>query len=180
MTEWCIHVANGFYLLSFIGRDMLWLRILTCCGLVFGIVFFTCQPAPLYGPVFWHAVFLIINVYQIRRLVLDRRQLMLSREQDALSREMFENMSREELVTLLTRSLLADRRAERISARRAAELSEEERVLRTIAFDRLSRGELLNLLTRRMWASMPRLRPRWRRRVRRDELSQPDRLAVDA
>jgi hypothetical protein len=162
---------------------MLWLRILTCCGLIFGIVFFTCQPMPLYGPVFWHAVFLLINLYQIRRLVLDRRQLMLSREQEELSREMFENLSREELVTLLTRSMLADRRGLHISEAQTVELSEEERVLRAIAFDRLSRGELMNLLTRRMWASMPRLRPRWRRgqnRTREDSAASLSTMRVDA
>ena len=73
MTDVCIHIANLFYLASFVGRDILFLRLLTVCGLLFGIVFFTtCQKDPMYGPTFWHVVFLVINVFWIVRLIRQR------------------------------------------------------------------------------------------------------------
>src|SRR4051812_6482895 len=72
LVDLCIRLANVVYLLSFLVRDMLHLRVLTCVGLMLGIVFFTCQPMPLYGPSIWHVVFLVINAVQIRRLVLER------------------------------------------------------------------------------------------------------------
>ena len=73
MTDYCIHIANLFYLASFAARDILWLRFLTCFGLVFGIVFFnTCHSDPMYGPMFWHFVFLGINAYRIVALMRDR------------------------------------------------------------------------------------------------------------
>lgn len=72
-TDACIHIANLFYLASFAGKDMLRLRVLTCCGLIFGIVFFTtCQDDPMYGPTFWHFVFLAINLYRIVCLLRER------------------------------------------------------------------------------------------------------------
>src|SRR4051795_3638753 len=102
LVELCIHLANVLYLVSFLARDMLWLRTLTCLGLVLGIVFFTCQPVPFYGPTIWHAVFLVINGYQIRRLVLQRRQLMLTKEQEQVGEVTFHDLSRDELLTMLT------------------------------------------------------------------------------
>jgi len=38
VIELCIHCANLLYLASFLARDMLWLRVLTCLGLLFAIV----------------------------------------------------------------------------------------------------------------------------------------------
>jgi len=66
------------YLVSFLTRDMLWLRALTCAGLSLGIIFFTCRPGPLYGPAVWQAAFLAINGWQIWRLVGERRRSRLT------------------------------------------------------------------------------------------------------
>ena len=165
MIDICIHCANLLYLASFLARDMLWLRVLTCLGLVFGIVFFTCQPIPLYGASAWHAVFLGINGFQIWRLLHERRQLALTAEQEQAAKGAFRDLTREELVTLLSRCVVEG--PNRIDPRHATDcpLNAEERALREIAFCRLSRDELLNLLTRRMWDSLKRRSPvRWQRR----------------
>ncbi len=166
MVELCLHIANILYLLSFLGRDMLCLRVLTCAGLSLGILFFSCQATPMYGPTAWHVLFLAINSIQIRRLLVERRRLMLSKEQERVADATFHDLSREELVTLLTRAMskkpanLSD-----IPQICHQQLSAEEQALRDIAFNRLSRAELTNLLTRRMWNSLKRLNPiRWRRR----------------
>ena len=74
MVELCIHAANLLYLASFLGRDVLTLRALTCAGLALGLIFFTCRPEPLYGPAFWHVAFLVINAIQIARIVRERRE----------------------------------------------------------------------------------------------------------
>ncbi len=167
MAETCLHLANVLYLVSFLARDMLWLRALTCLGLVLGIVFFSCQPVPLYGPVVWQSLFLVINLAQIYRLVLERRQLRLTAEQERLCAATFQHRSREELLMLLTRVVHERSRAlhdiEQVARR---PLNTEERALRDIAFSRLSRYELLNLLTRRVWNAIRHGNPmRWRRRT---------------
>jgi hypothetical protein len=164
VVDLCIHVANIIYLVSFLTRDMMWLRILTCCGLVLGVVFFTCQPAPMYGPTVWHLAFLLINGVQIRRLVLERRRLNLSKERERLAQEAFKDLSRDEMLNLLTRAMCAQ--AERLpDLRQAARqpLSEDEQVVRDIAFRGLSKKELVNLLTRRLWVSLRWMNPgNWR------------------
>ena len=160
MTDWCIHFANLFYLASYLGRDMFWLRIFTCAGLLFGIIFFSCQPMPLYGPTMWSMIFLGINVMQIRGLLAERRRLRLSAEQERAAEESFRKMSREELLNLLTHGLFENQATiENVEALKQAKLSQEEQALRDIAFSRLSRTDLLNLLIRRLWNSMTRLDP---------------------
>ncbi len=157
MVDLFLHLANVLYLISFLARDMLWLRVLTCAGLVMGIVFFTCQPVPLYGCTLWHLVFLVINVVQIRRLVLERRQLRLTQEQEKVGEATFHDLSRDELLTLLTRVMCENTEKLRDLHQSCHQpLTTEERALRDIAFSRLSRSELLNLLTRRLWNSIAR------------------------
>lgn len=164
MAEICIHAANLLYLLSFLARDMMWLRILTSFGLILGIVFFTCQPAPFYGPTAWHLLFLLINGVQIRRLVIERRRLNLSEEHEKQAEEAFRDLSREEMLNLLTRAMCT--RSKSLSDFRQAArqpLSENEQIVRDIAFKGLSRKELANLLTRRLWRSFRWVNPtRWK------------------
>lgn len=175
MVGICLHAANVLYLTSFLTRDMLWLRVLTCAGLVLGVAFFACQPIPLYGCMAWHVLFLFINGYQIRRLVVERRQLMLTGEQAWVGEATFHDLSRDELLTLLTRvTCAAPKRLPDVRQASQAPLTPDERALRDIAFSRLSRKEILNLLTRRMWNSITRLNPvRWGRRRRPDGPTAP-------
>ena len=165
MVESCLHAANILYLGSFLTRDMLWLRLLTCCGLALGATYFSCQAAPMYGPAAWHVAFLVINGVQIVRLVRERRRLTLSAEQEAVARAAFADLSREEMLTLLTRALCTPGKCVP-DLRRAARLplTEDERVVRDVALSGLSRAELVNLLARRLWQSLRRVNPaRWRR-----------------
>jgi hypothetical protein len=175
VADWCIHAANILYLVSYLTRDMMWLRLLTCGGLILGIVFFTCQPAPLYGPCVWQVLFFVINVVQVRRLILERRRLNLSEERERIAREAFKDLSREEMLNLLTRAMCAQ--ADKLpDLQRAARepLSEDEVVVRDIAFRGLSNKELLNLLTRRLWTSLWWVNPvRWIRRDARRLASPP-------
>ncbi len=160
MIELCCHASNLLYLLSYLGRDMLWLRILTCAGLILGFVFFTCQPTPLYGPSAWHVCFLGINGFQIWRLVRKRRRRRLTAKQEKVGEATFHDLSRDELLTLLSHVMCKNTPSQadiqEISHR---SLNKEEQILCDLAFSRLSRGELLNLLTRRMWNSIIRRKP---------------------
>jgi hypothetical protein len=163
LVELCIHVANVLYLASFLGRDMLWLRLLTCGGLVLGVLFFSCQPSPMYGPTAWHVLFLLINAVQIRRLLAERRRLMLTRKQMLVGEATFHDHSREELLTLLTHVMAQGveppKSPDDIEQTCHQPLSKQEGVLRDLAFSHLSRADILNLLTRRMWNAIVRLKP---------------------
>ena len=170
--DWCLHAANLCYLASFLGRDMLWLRVLTCVGLLLGIVFFTCGSQPMYGPTAWHAAFLGINLIQIARLTRHRAKVRLSAERAAAGERAFHELTREELADVLTRSVrLGNKPATSGAALADGDLTDDERVLRDVAFGGLSRGELLNLATRRLTGSLYHVTPtrvrKWTRRRRR-------------
>jgi Popeye protein conserved region len=166
VADWCIHAANVIYLASYLTRDMMFLRVFTCAGLALGIMFFACQPVPLYGPCVWQVLFFGINLVQIRRLIQERRRVKLSEEREQVANEAFKDLSRDEMLNLLTRAMCAQ--AEKLpDLRQAARepLSEDEAIVRDIAFRGLSNKELLNLLTRRLWNSLWWVNPaRWRLR----------------
>ena len=136
-------------------------------GLALGVIFFAFQPTPYYGPSAWHACFLVINGFQIGRLVRERRRQMLTAKQEKVGGAAFQDLSREELLTLLSHVMCkAPEGRPDIQAICSQPLNKEERVLRDLAFSRLWRGEALNLLTRRMWNSIIRLKPAgWKRSI---------------
>lgn len=157
MTEYCIHIANLFYLASFLHRDILWLRVLTCVGLAFGVIFFTSCTTPMYGPAGWHIVFLLINFYQIYRLTQERRVTDLTASKVRISSYATADLSREKLINVLAQDISGkvDRRRD-LDSISQEELDEEARVLKQLALERLSRREIVNLLTRRMWKPIQR------------------------
>jgi hypothetical protein len=182
VVEFCIHIANVVYLISFLARDILWLRLLTCVALLLGLVFFTCQPAPLYGPTIWHVAFLAINGVQISRLLVERRRLMLTRDQERLGQAAFADLTREQLLNLLTRVTCQQAAGKQREIDRICRhpLTKDEQVLRNIAFSRLSRTELVNLLTRRLWNFIKRRNPlRWGRAGRQSWRAIPADLGVE-
>lgn len=161
MTEWCIHLANLFYLASYLGRDMLWLRALTCCGLAFGVYYFSaCPKEPMVVAATWHLVFLIINAVQIVRLVHDRRRLALSIEQEAIRRGMLDGLTDQELADTLAHAVCRQSNDVRfITESTQHELTPDELALREIAISRLSRAEMTNLLARQVWDSLQEILP---------------------
>lgn len=161
VADACIHVANLFYVASYLSRDILWLRLWTCCGLTFGIVFFCTQSQAMFAPATWMGVFLAVNVVQIGRVVNERKHMKLTPRQERVGARMLEHLSREELLNILTKSMCENRtevalieHADRI------ELDADQRIVRTMAFDHLSNAELVNLIVRRFWQSTERHRIR--------------------
>jgi len=80
-------VANTSYailLVSYIMRDILWLRVLTVVSLSFEIPYFFFQPDPLWDGIGWDVAFIAINAYWIARLAYDRRPVRFTAEQKRL------------------------------------------------------------------------------------------------
>src|SRR5262245_51875725 len=68
-----INAANVLYLASYVVRDILWLRALTMVAGLALVFYYALLPAPLVVAIAWNAVFLAINAWQIRLLLLERR-----------------------------------------------------------------------------------------------------------
>jgi hypothetical protein len=95
-----LHVANVLLLLSFLVRDILWLRLLNgLAGIAF--IVYAATVAPPWAPVGWNSLFLTINVVQIWRLFLERRPVHLRADELSLYRLAFRGLTPREFARLL-------------------------------------------------------------------------------
>lgn len=156
-TDVCIHVANVLYLASYLCRDILWLRVLTCAGLAFGIVFFCAQTEAMFTPAAWMGVFLVVNLIQIAFVLRERHAMRLSPEQVEAGRVLLERLTREDMLNVLTKSVCEGNRSlALLEPDEDLELTPEQELMRNLAFNRLSDQELMNLIIRRFWKAQKR------------------------
>ena len=79
--EFTIHIANVLYMLSYLMRDILWLRILTVLAASCLIPYFYFRSDPLFAAIYWNLLFTLLNVYWICHLLLERRPVRLTYDQ---------------------------------------------------------------------------------------------------
>ena len=96
-----LHTANVLYLLSYLVKDILWLRLLTVVAGALLMTWALLQPQPLWASLAWNSLFLAINLVQSWRLVLERRPVRLSERETLLYRLAFRALTPREFVKLL-------------------------------------------------------------------------------
>jgi CRP-like cAMP-binding protein len=96
-----LHVANVLYLLSYLVKDILWLRLLTVVAGILLMTWALLQAQPLLASVAWNSLFLAINLYQSWLLILERRPVRLSERETLLYRLAFRTLTPREFVKLL-------------------------------------------------------------------------------
>ncbi len=99
--EILIHSANVIYLISYVMRDILWLRIFTVIAATCLILYFYFLPEPLLTPVYWNILFLALNIFWITRLLLERQPVQLSADERQLCELVFRLISPREMISLL-------------------------------------------------------------------------------
>ena len=70
--EWLIFVANGLYLLSYMTKDILKLRLLTVTAACVLVTYFAAQPEPIMTIICWNLFFVALNVLQIASILRTR------------------------------------------------------------------------------------------------------------
>lgn len=99
--EALIHSANVIYLVSYTMREILWLRVFTVIAATCLIFYFYLQPEPLLTPIYWNLLFIVLNIYWIVRLLLERRPVKLSEAEQELCNLVFRTISPREMINLL-------------------------------------------------------------------------------
>ena len=99
--EALIHTANIIYLVSYVMRDILWLRFFTVVAAVCLIFYFYLRPEPVLEPVYWNLLFIALNVCWIARLLLERRPVKLTEDEQELCNLVFRTISPREMINLL-------------------------------------------------------------------------------
>src|SRR5262249_18484588 len=86
---------------SYLVKDILWLRVLTVVAGVPLLVFYFLQATPLWAAIGWNVLFLVINVYQVYLLVLERRPVTLLEHEQRLYQLVFRSLTPGEFIKLL-------------------------------------------------------------------------------
>jgi CRP-like cAMP-binding protein len=84
LTDYLVHLSNVLLLVSYSVRDILWLRWFAVAAAITVIPYYLAQPVVLWPPVLWGTVFMLINLYQISRIYLERRPVVLSADEQSL------------------------------------------------------------------------------------------------
>jgi len=102
MTALCIHLANLAFLVSFLVRDILALRLLSVTGGSLLLASFLATSPVSWPSVGWNVVFALINGAQIVRLVRERRPVRLTRDERELAEIAFAALAPRDVRRLAT------------------------------------------------------------------------------
>ena len=96
------HVAFGLTAMSFFYRDMLVLRALAIVSGLIGIVYNYVLPVgPLWIPIFWVSLFVLINAYRLVGIYLERQRVNFTEEELELHQTMFQSFSAVEFMKMM-------------------------------------------------------------------------------
>ena len=100
-VEYLVHFSNLMLVVSYSVRDILWLRWFAVGAAVANLPYYLAQTTVLWPPVIWGVVFMLINLYQIARIYLERRPVVLSPDEQQLYDLGFKALRPREFVSLL-------------------------------------------------------------------------------
>ena len=82
------HLANLLYIVGYLVKDILGLRLLIASGLVIEIIYsYYISEIPLWTNIIWCFLYIAVNGWQIVFLLLERRTIMLNEEDINLKME---------------------------------------------------------------------------------------------
>jgi CRP-like cAMP-binding protein len=99
--DYFIHACNILMLIAYSVRDILWLRLFAVAASLIAIPYFVLQPATLWAPLGWTALFAAINGFQSWRLFLERRPVKLTPEEEEVRRLAFSTLPPRKVLRLL-------------------------------------------------------------------------------
>lgn len=127
LNNWPGHLSYVLIAISYWLTDIFWLRTVAVVGLSLEILYFLLSGGDLRTGIGWDLVFILINLYQLSRLVQDRLSLRLPEEDRALLRKAFTGLDDVKIARLLGAGALTDFPA-------GATLAEENQALDKLYF----------------------------------------------
>lgn len=95
------HISYVLIAVSYWLTSIYWLRITAVIGLLLEIVYFRMSSGALHVGIAWDVVFILINLYQIYRLVAERRALGSLRDVHLLQQGALADFDERQLVRLI-------------------------------------------------------------------------------
>ncbi|MGE3993585.1 cyclic nucleotide-binding domain-containing protein [Pseudorhodoplanes sp.] len=108
LNNWPGHLSYVLIAISYWLTEIFWLRVVAVVGLALEIVYFLLSGGDLRTGIGWDLVFIMINLYQLSRLVQDRLSLRLPENDRALLRRALTGLNDWQIVRLLNAGALCD------------------------------------------------------------------------
>jgi Cyclic nucleotide-binding domain len=101
LNNWPGHLSYVLIAISYWLTDMFWLRLVAVLGLSLEILYFWLSGGDLRTGIGWDLIFILINLYQIYRLVKDRLSLRLPEPDRELLRSVLTGLDDAQIARLL-------------------------------------------------------------------------------
>jgi hypothetical protein len=93
-----VNLSNLIFVFAFSVRDLLALRILAIASSIVIVPYYYLQPVPLWQPIVWEAVSVLITGPRVVQLVLEWRPVVLSEREQELYRLAFGTLDKREFL----------------------------------------------------------------------------------
>ncbi len=88
------HLAFGLIAFSFLVKDIMYLRVLSIVASLFSVFYnWVIPPEPMWIPIGWNFIFVVINVWNIGVLIYEKRPITLEPKMQELYDTMFSSMT---------------------------------------------------------------------------------------
>lgn len=98
--DYIVHAGSAVFLIAYIVRDQLLLRAFVVIGTILYVIYYLLLPDPLWSPLVWNSLFIIINCVMMFVIYKDRAMFSMSEEEEKLYR-IFYTLSPGEFRTLM-------------------------------------------------------------------------------
>ena len=88
------HLAFGLIAFSFLVKDILYLRILSIFASLFSVLYnFYIPIEPMWLPIGWNIIFVIVNIYHISVIIYEKRPVDMTDKEKELYETMFKGLT---------------------------------------------------------------------------------------
>ena len=88
------HLAFGLIAFSFLVKDILYLRLLSILASLFSVLYnFYIPIEPMWLPIGWNIVFVVVNLYHIAVIIYEKRPVQMSPKEKELYETMFRGLT---------------------------------------------------------------------------------------
>ena len=88
------HLAFGLIAFSYLVKDIMYLRVLSIVASLFGMFFnYTVPVDPMWLPIGWNGLFVMVNLYHISVLLYEKRPIHMDGKNEELYETLFKNMT---------------------------------------------------------------------------------------
>ena len=101
-SDYLVDLSSILTLISFSVRSMLTLRILAIGAQLTFIPYCFFQPTPLWTPIVWNLLFMGVNLFNVVKLLLEKRPVIFNLDEEKLYNLAFKTLSPREFLALLT------------------------------------------------------------------------------